>query len=742
MSKASPARFAAVIVEGGRSFDYLVPEELSIKVELGSCVEVFLRGKLKKGYIVSFLESSPFEKIQPIQNILPEESWIPDSIFKLAKWMSEYYCTPFSKVLSSILLRNLRKEVQSKKELWLTLKKSKSEILKCLPALRETHSEQAIVLDAFLQQTKGFFLSDLLREVHLTVSPVKSLLKEKFLESKKICRQSDFLFEEEYFPTKEKELTEEQNKAYESIQESIEKGVFATHLIYGITGSGKTEIYMQAMQRVLEKGKSALVLVPEVALTAQAIERFRARFQDRIAILHHRRSLGERFDSYKSIRSGETRIILGARSALFCPAFNIGLIIVDEEHDTSYKQSEEMPSYHARDVAIMRGKIENAVVVLGSATPSFESYTHALRGKYHLHTLSCRPNASLPKVQIINMNQEFAKAGGFTHFSEGLLSSLKKREELGEQSLLLLNRRGYYTSLLCTSCSYIFKCPNCDTPFTYHKEEATLRCHLCDRVENPLILCPKCNNRTIKYKGFGTEHVERSLKAIFPHIRTLRMDRDTTKKKHAHEELIAEFKAGKADVLIGTQMIAKGLHFPNVTLVGVLNVDGALGIPDFRSSESVFQLLTQVSGRAGRAELEGEVIIQTLMPDNDTIQFAAKQEFPPFYEKEISIRKAFGYPPFSRFMKLIFIGPDAAKTREQAEDFRKKLLPCLSEEQEAFPLTEAGHAKVKGNFRFQFLLRSPKILSLSNTISKMRTEFRFHGKVILFIDVDPIHTFF
>ncbi|HSW73021.1 MAG TPA: primosomal protein N', partial [Chlamydiales bacterium] len=438
----------------------------------------------------------------------------------------------------------------------------------------------------------------------------------------------------------------------------------------------------------------------------------------------------------------EIRIILGARSAIFCPAKNLGLIIVDEEHDSSYKQMEEAPCYHARDVALMRGKLENACVVLGSATPSFESYTHALRGKYILNTLTQRPAALLPKVKIIEMKQEMDKRGGFTHFSEELLNGLKQRALAGEQSLVLLNRRGYYTSIFCPACSLIQKCPDCAMAFAFHKGDNLLRCHLCDRTAPPLRMCPTCNKSTMEYKGFGTEHVERSLRALFPELRTLRMDRDTTQKKDAHANLISQFRSGKADVLIGTQMIAKGLHFPAVTLVGILNIDGALGIPDFRSSEYIFQLITQVAGRAGRANLPGEVIIQTYLPDHDTIQLAAKQDYKAFYEKELPMRKYFGYPPYSRFAKLVFSGPDEKSVNKLATDFRKKLLDRLNQDYEVFPISPAGHAKVKGNFRFQFLIKALKILPLTKVLQETRKETKFSTNTKLLIDIDPVATFF
>jgi primosomal protein N' (replication factor Y) (superfamily II helicase) len=735
------ARFAAVILEDalGRPLHYQIPDEFLDKASPGSRVEIPLRGRVKKGYILALLEKPEVEKVQSILSVFPQQFTITPPLFELAKWMGQYYCAPLNKVFSAMVPSSIRKEVEQKKEIWITLKKTKQETLALIPSLLEKSPLQAAALEELLKITSGAFLSDL----SSSKSALQTLVKKGILEAKKISRESDFLFEEDFFPTLPKTLTGEQKKALESLNATITSNAFNVHLLHGITGSGKTEVYMQAMQKALDEGKSAIVLVPEVALTAQAIERFRARFQDKIAVLHHRRSQGERVAAWESIQKGESRIVLGARSAIFAPPKNLGLIIVDEEHDGSYKQSEESPAYHARDIAIMRGKIENACVVLGSATPSFESYYHALRGKYILNTLSLRPgSSSLPKVHIVSMQHEFDKNGGFTHFSDPLLSGLKKRHEEGEQSLLFLNRRGYYTSQLCTSCSHIIRCPHCDVAFAYHKEENLLRCHLCDATERPQNSCPSCGKSTVQYKGFGTEHVEKSLHAVLPSLRTLRMDRDTTKKKHSHEELISQFRTGKADVLIGTQMIAKGLHFPAVTFVGILNVDGALSIPDFRASETVFQLITQVAGRAGRADLPGEVVIQTFLPEHSTIELASKQDYCAFYEQEIVLRKQFGYPPFSRFAKLVFIAPDEKSAEKGAEDFRIELLKLNLEDTEIFPTSAAGHKKVKDSFRFQFLIRTKKILPLSHAINETKKKAVLKSTVKLFVDIDPIATFF
>ncbi|MEI6243113.1 MAG: primosomal protein N', partial [Chlamydiota bacterium] len=446
--------------------------------------------------------------------------------------------------------------------------------------------------------------------------------------------------------------------------------------------------------------------------------------------------------AWNLIKKGEASIVIGARSAVFSPMSNLGLIIVDEEHDNSYKQHEDMPAYHARNVAVMRGKMNGCTILLGSATPSMESYKNGENGKYILSVLQQRANQSfLPKVHIVNMKESWEK--GFTHFSQLLLDKIKERLEKGEQTLLFLNRRGYHTSLICKQCSHIVKCPHCDISLTFHKERNILSCHLCTFETPPKRECPSCHSSEyLQYKGYGTEHIERTLHAIFPDVRTVRVDRDTTQKKESHERLFQEFRAGKADVLIGTQMIVKGLHFPNVTLVGVIQGDTSLHIPDFRSSEYAFQLLTQVAGRSGRSEIPGEVVIQTLLPDHPIIQLAAKQEFVSFYQKEITEREAFSYPPFSHLIKISFSGTSEDFTQEEGKKFRTELLKQLPTSCEVHPLVPSGHVKVQDRFRYFFLIKGTSVFPMTEAIEKTRQRANLHRKIRLFIDVDPLSTFF
>lgn len=707
-----------------KPLDYAVPKEFCERIEVGMRVEVPLKSTLKKGTIAKIKSTSAWPEVKAIARVLSPKAEISEPLWKLAQWMAHYYCAPLQRVLKCFIPVNIRKEVKQKTQVFLKVAKTHDECIKAIESLRAKSPAQAELLEQVLREPKGIFLAGLT----VSRSTVSSLIKKKLLLTQNVAMAG--LEEEEYFATLPKLLNSEQKECLEAIQTSIGKNQFGAHLIYGITGSGKTEVYMQAIQTALDAQKSAIMLVPEISLTSQTIERFKARFSQKIAILHHRRSLGERTTAWEELRSGEARLVIGARSALFCPAQNLGLIIVDEEHDSSYKQDDEIPCYHARDCAVMRAHLENCTIILGSATPSIESSYNSSIGKYQLHTLKTRAtSAQLPTVKIVDMKKAFEISGGFTHFSEELLDALKKRLKAGEQTLLFLNRRGYHRMQVCSGCRFIIKCPHCDLSLTFHRDANTLQCHLCDYKQPAPRQCPNCaSSESLQFKGFGTEHVERSLHALFPEIRTLRMDRDTTSKKNSHEELFKQFRAHKADVLIGTQMIAKGFHFPSVTLVGVLNTDATLSIPDFRASEQVFQILTQVAGRAGRAQLPGEVIIQTFLPDHPVLHLAAAQDYPAFYKAEIEERRLFHYPPFCHLVKLLFSHPNPDTALALAQAAHTCLLPLSP-----LPIIPAGHAKVKDHYRFQFLIKTAKVGQIAELLKEVQGAK---------IDVDPLSTYF
>lgn len=738
-------RVAEVIVDLRieKPLDYLIPREMEGKVRVGSRVEIPLRNHTTCGFVTKVKEASAFENIKPITRLADAEMITPD-LFELALWMSDYYLTPLRKVLKTMLPASVRREQKGKTQFFVIRAKTKEELAEEARKLREKGSPQAEILDLMLQAKKGMLLSELLEKSGVSRAPLDSLVKKGllFLDIVRIDRSP--LINEEYFKTKPKELSEEQKHAFDKIVASLDHAEFKVNLLWGITGSGKTEVYLQAIDYALKRGKGAILLVPEISLTEQTIERFRSRFEGHIAILHHRLSDGERLDEWERIKRGNAQIVIGARSSLFSPLPHLGLIIVDEEHEGSYKQSDEAPRYHAREVAIMRAKINGATVILGSATPSLESFHNATTGKYELLTLNRRHESCLlPKVQIVDMKNEYERQGGFTLFSESLLEGLKNRLEKGEQTILFLNKRGYHSCLMCPTCGEALKCRHCDVTLTFHKGEKRLACHLCGYNLAPPSNCPTCKTgQPMKYKGVGTEQAEAALKAILPAARTLRMDADTTKHKGSHSRLFRDFGRGKADVLIGTQMIAKGLHFPEVTLVGVLSCDLTLSLPDFRASETAFQLLTQVAGRAGRGTRPGEVILQTLLPENRTIQLASTQDFQAFFKEESASRKLFGYPPFAHLIKVGASSPNEKKAFETLEAFRKELAPLLPRDYEIHPTLPAGHAKVKDQFRFHFLLKGPRMLPLIRTLAPLVPRFQEVSGVKVMIDVGPLSTYF
>jgi primosomal protein N' (replication factor Y) len=511
-------------------------------------------------------------------------------------------------------------------------------------------------------------------------------------------------------------------------------------LLFGVTGSGKTEVYLQAIAHALQRGQGAIVLVPEIALTPQTVQRFASRFGARIAVLHSALSDGERYDEWHRIRSGEAVVVVGPRSAVFAPVRNLGLIVVDEEHEPSYKQ-DEAPRYNARDVAVMRGWLERCAVVLGSATPAMESWLNVEKGKYVAAHLTRRvAGRPMPRVNIVDMRVETAKAGHVQIFSAVLLEAIKLRLERGEQSILFLNRRGYATSLVCPKCGAVAECPSCSVAYTYHQADTCLRCHICGGWRPVPETCPGCGDPAFKFTGFGTQRVEIALKRCFPQAQVLRMDADVTARKNSHDELLAVFKSGRADILIGTQMIAKGLDFPNVTLVGVLAADASLHMPDFRAAERTYQLLAQVSGRAGRAELPGEVYVQTFSPDHPAVRAAASDEgFAPFAAAELAERRSGGYPPYTHLVCVTCKGPDEAKVRFVVESVERGLRRALAGTNvllsEACP---APLANAKAHYRYQLLLRAPTARAATRPLRALLAKTRLAPDVALAIDVDAL----
>ena len=736
---------AEVIIEEGIAFslDYEIPTELNEKIKKGTQVLVPVRNSIRKGFVVHLKDSSAFKKLSKIKDSVSSELTLPEDLVSLATWMSRYYQTPLFKTIRVMLPGPIRKEMEQKEQYFVSRLQSKEELRNLCINLRNKYPSQANVLEVMLKVKKGLFLTELCEQAFVSQSPIQSLIKKGALACQKIVIDRSPLNEVEYFPIPPKKLTGPQKKAFDIICSDINTHTFNSHVLYGVTGSGKTEVYLQTIAHALSLGKSAIVLVPEISLTTQTIERFKTRFTCPIAILHCRLSAGERRDQWQQIREGKCSIVIGARSAIFAPVKNLGLVIVDEEHEQSYK-SEEMPTYHGRDIAVVRAQLNNCPVVLGSATPTLETYLKAKEGKYILSVLNERADGShLPKITVVDMKKEYEKNKGFTLFSDSLLKKIDEAYTRGEQSLLFLNRRGYHTSLLCTRCGKAEECSNCSVTLSYHKNSHTLRCHLCGHSQLPPRLCSHCkSDEPLKFRGVGTEQVERALKAIFPEIRTLRMDADTTRHKGSHEKLFHAFRSGKADVLIGTQMIAKGLHFPEITLVGILNHDSSLHFPDFRAGEYTFQVLTQVAGRAGRGQLKGNVVIQTCLPDHPLIQLATTQDFPKFFEEEIISRQLLHFPPYTRLVKLVFTSEKEDECIQWGQIFSQQLTQRLPKEYQIHQNMPCGYLKIKGKFRYQCLIRGPNPFVVNKVIASIDSDFQRTKNLKVHIDVDPVSTFF
>jgi primosomal protein N' (replication factor Y) (superfamily II helicase) len=658
----------------------------------------------------------------------------------LARWMADYYCAPLGLALKQVLPEPMRNTVMGAKlRLWVQLRPG-VEAVTALETLKGAVKQRAAL--QYLQQVEGGWLADLIRETQTTAAIWRGLQDKGLVEIGEQVMERDPFVGEEVEASEALLLHDEQTEALKVIEEERAATKPKVVLLHGVTGSGKTEVYLQAIANVLDAGRSALVLVPEIALTPQAVERFRNRFlgrKIRVAVLHSNLSTGERHDQWQQIRSGRARVIIGARSAVFAPVQDLGLIVVDEEHEASYKQ-QETPSYHARDVAIMRGHVEKVPVVLGSATPALESYVHALAGKYRMCRLTVRAAAAeMPVTHILDLRQEFKKSKTPRLLADRLIEAIRNRLEKKEQTILFLNRRGYATSLQCPSCGHVEMCPHCSVPVTYHRREGRLRCHFCNHAAAVPNACPKCSYADYTYSGVGTEKIEQAVGDLFPAARVVRMDSDTMKGKGAHRRTLREFADGKIDILVGTQMIAKGLHFPNVTCVGVIHADLALQLPDYRASERVFQILMQVSGRSGRGNKAGEVYVQTRTPFHPAIQFARHHDYEGFADQELEFRRALNYPPVQRSILVTWRGRSDEKTAYVAEITTKRIVELVGKEVLVTAPAPAPIAKLEDYFRYHLFLRTTKPLELARALRPLFVGVKWPEGIKASVDVDPLY---
>jgi primosomal protein N' (replication factor Y) len=726
-----------------RELDYAVPEGLIERVGVGSRVRVPFRDKTALATVVAVTEQSEAKGIRTIEALVGEAPILSEHLLELARWIGAYYCCPIETVMRSLLPQVIRRaEVGWKKQLF--VQPGGTIAIEEIEKLRKRAPRQAELLEAISRLETPTRASQLLRQISLDNQTLRALVKRGLVELREEAVVRDPHGDEQFIATSNLILNQEQSNALNEILKALDSPENARPiLLHGVTGSGKTEIYLQAIRAALDRGSTAIVLVPEISLTPQTVERFKSRFadmQDAVAVLHSHLSEGERHDEWHKIHSGRARIVIGARSAVFAPLKHLGLIVVDEEHETTYKQ-EEAPRYHARDVAVVRAKIEKCVVVLGSATPSLESYHNAAIGKYRLIALTQRiDEKQMPLMRIVDLRQERRKERAAAILSEKLRGAITDRLEKREQTILFLNRRGFSTSLLCSNCGEARNCPNCSVALTFHRHPTVagrLSCHLCGHTAAVPKKCPACGQDALIYAGFGTERVESTVSQIFPKAAVRRMDADSMTRKEAYRETLRDFRTAKIDILVGTQMIAKGLHFPNVTLVGIINADLALHLPDFRAGERTFQLLTQVAGRAGRGETSGEVFVQTYTPFSPSIQFARHHDFAGYFQQELEFRERCDFPPFKHAILITVRSAHEGRAKLSAETLQRRLKEALPVEFILGDATPAPLEKLQGQFRFHILIRGEAIMRLSRLVRETLDKLPFPEDVAVTVDVDP-----
>ena len=734
--------------ELNRVFDYNIPETMVYKAMVGSRVFVQFgnRKQLEEGFIIGIKESSEF-KLKSIEKIVNENGLTEEKV-ELAKWMARRYFCNISECIKLMLppgttTKIIENRIKEKNENFVTI--VNEEIVENDIEENKFKSAKQVRILKFLLDNGETNLADLLLFTDTTRDAVKALEKKNYITIEKKQVERNPFFHKVERQSKKLEFTEEQQNSYNEISDKMDKNKYEEYLIYGVTGSGKTEIYLQLIEKALNNNKTSIMLVPEISLTPQTVDRFIARFgEENIAVLHSKLSIGERFDQWNKIKSGQAKIVIGARSAIFAPVQNLGIIIIDEEHDSSYK-SESTPRYNAKDVARYLCYESNIPLALGSATPDTGSLYRTMKKQSVLLRLNKRANnAKLPEIEVVDLREELSKKNK-SMLSEKLQESIKENLENKKQTILFLNRRGFSTFVMCRDCGYTAKCKNCDITLTYHKSTNKLKCHYCGYETKVITKCPECGSENIRYFGTGTQKLESEINTLFPEAKTIRMDVDTVTKKNSHEKILTDFKENKADILIGTQMVVKGHHFPNVTLVGVIAADGSLNMNDYRANEITFQILTQVAGRAGRGEDAGKVIIQTYNPDNFTIECVKQQNEEMFYNTEMRLRKQLKYPPFCDIIVIGVSSKDEQITMKVAQSLHKYLKDRVENENIGIMLYKALPApidKIKNKYRWRILIKckfGEDIIDLmNNTMDKAQTiKYCKNGDANISIDVNP-----
>ena len=703
-------------------FEYEIPSFLMSRIKIGIRVLVPFGNMKLEGFVLSVSDNKNTDKeLRSIIDIVDDTVVLNDELLELGKIMQK---NTLSTLISCYQVM-LPKALKAKNGSVVNVKYDTYYKLSGLDFSGvKFNDKQLEIINLFNNRDK------VLRQelVSISSSSLNTLLKKGVLIEEKT---EHYRLKYSDNKTVINKLTEEQ----ESVVNSVINSNSNTYLIHGVTGSGKTEVYMSIIEHYLSLGKNCIVLVPEISLTPQMVNRFQNRFGDKIAAIHSALSDGEKYDEWRRIYRGEASIVIGARSAIFAPLKNIGVIIIDEEHSDSYKQSDPNPRYSAKDIALIRGKYHDCSVIFGSATPSLETMARAKKGVYQLLSLENRVNGkSLPKVNIIDMNKGIRSSKG--HFSLELLDAINKRISNGEQIILLLNRRGYSSFVTCRSCGYTYKCPNCDITLTYHKSSNTLRCHYCGYGDSLKDSCPSCHEKSLNNLGVGTQKIEEEINKYVVGAKVLRMDYDTTSRKGMHEKMITDFKNQEYNILLGTQMVAKGLDFSNVTLVGVINADTSLNIPDFRSSENTFSLLSQVAGRSGRSEKEGEVFIQTYNPDHYAISLASKHDYLSFFKEEMNIRKQLKYPPYYFLCNIRISGKDALYIYEESCKIKRSLDRNLKDIIILGPSTCSLY-KINNIFRYNIIIKYRKVDGLYEVLDKIIEHYKANSKIKIDIDFNP-----
>lgn len=726
---------------------YRVPESMQAEMKVGALVRVPILNRMTLGLVgeIGAPANFPLEKLKLVSQLVYDFPALTADLLELARWMAAYYACPLDAVIEAMLPAPVRHGATIKEEklLAVTARLSPAELEKL-----ETRAPQQVRLYRFLeQQFKPQKKSLVLERLGASAAVVAALVKRGAVKevSQRVERvaYADEWSTGEIVAAQPPALNDEQRAAAQALAASLAEKKFGVTLLHGVTGSGKTEVYLHAIQEVLGLGGGVIFLVPEVALTPQTVARLRGRLEaiapgHKCVVWHSHLSEGERFDGWLALASGEARIVVGARSAIFAPVRDLRLIVVDEEHEPAYKQ-DEAPRYHGRDVAVMRAKLAEAVCLLGSATPSLESYANARSGKYRLLQLTQRVDArSLPTINVVDMRIEIMRSRGLTTLSHQLVDAMQARFERREQTILFINRRGYSSSMICTECGHVEECEHCSIAMTYHRSDEKLRCHLCGAERPAPMSCPQCRSPKIRWRGLGTQRVEESVRRVLPRARIERMDTDTMVKKNRFREVLSAFRAGRIDVLVGTQMIGKGLDFPNVTLVGLVDADISMHVPDFRANERTFQLLVQVAGRSGRGDRAGEVVVQTFTPQAEAIQFSRHADFVGFAEAELKLRHDFKYPPYRHLLHHVFRGPNPEKLQFFSEQWARKVESVLGGRVELRGPSPSPIEKIKDEYRWQIWYFVPSVTKVVSELDRLRAEFAWPDDLVQVLDVDPV----